>query len=496
VATTKPVKPTKRDLTSEAAPRQRDPFEVDYLGIIRGNDPLLRDRGETIDAYIDLLRDGKVFSSINRRVGALVSRPWAVEPINTGDTASAEALTEILRRIPFDQLCRDLLGGALIGGYAVAEIVWSVVDGRWLPMRFPVRKPRRFVYVDDDDGRGPQLRLLVKEDMLRGEPLPERKFIVHRVNPRDDNPYGTGLGLQLFWPVYFKRAGILAWSKFIDRFGTPTVWGRYPVASEAKDKKTLMEALRAFSADGCVMTPEGALIDLLEANGSGNVTTQEALVRAMDSAIAETILGQETGEHSGGALAAAAKERADVRLDLVQADADLLSETLNSTLIAWLCDFNGIGPCNVYRQIKEEVDLKVASETDKNVADLGFELSEEAARAKYGDGWSKKLAGIENPTQAVPKFAEHGNDAPDSGDAAEKSLPQLMRESGPALQQWIDEIETMLDAAGSLSEFREMLVAAYPKLDNTALVATLSAAFAALDLRGRYEVAAKTGGAA
>lgn len=46
--------------------------------------------------------------------------------------------------------------------------------------------------------------LLTAENMLTGVELPERKFIVHRCNPEDDNPYGTGLGLQLYWPV-FKR---------------------------------------------------------------------------------------------------------------------------------------------------------------------------------------------------------------------------------------------------------------------------------------------------
>ena len=48
--------------------------------------------------------------------------------------------------------------------------------------------------------------------MLTGVPVPERKFIVHRVNPEDDNPYGAGLGLQLFWPVFFKRKEVpLQW---------------------------------------------------------------------------------------------------------------------------------------------------------------------------------------------------------------------------------------------------------------------------------------------
>jgi phage gp29-like protein len=375
------------DLTSESAPRRIDPWARDYLGIIRPNDPLLEKRGETIDAYLTLIEDDKVFSCLQKRIGALVARPWAVEPVHEGDTKSAEAMEALLRRIPFDRLCRDLLQALLIG-YTVVEIVWQVADGLVLPKALPVRRARRFIYKDVEGG-APELRLITETNMVEGVPLPDRKFIVHRVNPRDDNPYGMGLGLQLFWPVFFKKKGIIAWAKFCDRFGTPTLWGRYPNNAEARDKRTLGDALQAFSNDGYVMTPEGAAIELLEAHGAGNITTQAELIRCMDDAIAAIILGQDAKSESGGALAAASKERSAVRLDLVQADSDLLSETLNGSLIAWLCEFNGIGAVNVFRQVKEEEDLKASAETDAIIAGMGFALSEDAIRTKYGEGWTK-----------------------------------------------------------------------------------------------------------
>ncbi|GHU35864.1 hypothetical protein AGMMS50256_31670 [Betaproteobacteria bacterium] len=489
---TKPI-PSKRELASEAAPRQTDPMEVDFMGVIRGNDPLLRERGANIDAYLDLSRDGKVFASLNRRIGALVSRPWAVEPVREGDTASAEALSEILRRIPFDQLCRDLMG-ALIVGYAVVEVIWEVVGGKWLPARFPVCRPGRFVYVDGEGSSGPELRLLTTHDMLRGEALPACKFIVHRVNPRDDNPYGLGLGLNLFWPVFFKRRGIIAWAKFCDRFGTPTPWGRYPNGAAPKDKKTLSDALRAFSNDGYIMTPEGALIELLEAHGGGNITTQEALVKTMNSDIAEIILGQESGaEGNGGALAAAAKERADVRLDLVQADSDLLSETLNQTLIAWLCDFHGIGPCNVYRKIKEEVDLKAESETDVNVASLGFELSEEAARAKYGEGWSRRKTGPEPPAPegeppGTAAFSEAG-----TVDEATRDLARLTAaEAQPIIDDWIGRIAAIIKyyPDATPEDFQERLAQIYGDLPTGDLIELMAKAEIIAEYRGRRDVEA------
>ena len=290
------------------------------------------------------------------------------------------------------------------------------------------------------------MRLLTKENMLTGVELPARKFIVHRCNPEDDNPYGTGLGLQLYWPVFFKRKGIISWNKLNDRFGAPTPWGKYPRNASQKEKSTLFDALRAMSNDGVVMTPEGMQLELLESKLTGSVTTQQALCEYMDDWIGEVVLGQEA-RASGGKTGAASKERAAVRLDLVQADSDLLSETLNSTLIAWLCEYNGLAPCLVYRQIKEEEDKKAESEADVNVAGMGFELEEEAVREKYGDGWRKKktpepppmVPGVA-PLVAGKPVAVDGKKPPKTGDPATASFAEAPTPAaaGDAIDQLIE----------------------------------------------------------
>jgi phage gp29-like protein len=62
----------------------------------------------------------------------------------------------------------------------------------------------------------------------------------------------------------------------------------------------------------------------------------------------------------------------------------------------------------------------------------------------------------------------------------------------PAIDGWLETIKAMLAAAGSLEEFRNMLLAAYPKLDDTALVSTMTAAFTAMELRGRADIEDET----
>lgn len=480
-------------LDTEVANRQRDPFETDYLGVLRSNDPLLLEKGQHIELYRDLKRDGKVFSTLQKRIGALVGREWTVKAVADGGDADAATLTDILQAINFDQLCRDLLD-ALIMGYSVSEIVWTVLENRIVPKRIIKRRQRRFIYVQVDDNAGPQLRLLTKENMLTGVELPERKFIVHRCNPEDDNPYGTGLGLQLYWPVFFKRKGIISWNKLNDRFGSPTPWGKYPRNASPKEKSTLFDALRAISNDGVVMTPEGMQLELLESKLTGSVTTQQSLCEYMDDWIAEVVLGQEPRKQGGGALAAASKERQSVRLDLVQADSDLLSETLNSTMIAWICEFNGLAPCLVYRQIKEEEDKKAESEADKNVSEMGFELSEESVREKYGDGWRKKKApdpvppvvpgvvpavdGKKPPKSDEPgaaSFAEAGGDAGQIAiDNAIAAVPDA--ELQAAMTGLVEPLLAAIEGASSFEEALAAAEAAFPKMDLNKLQALLARA--------------------
>lgn len=480
--------PSTPDLGAEFAHRLRDPFETTYMGVLRTNDPLLLERGHGgVELYRDLRRDGKVFAGLQKRQLALIGKDWQVQPRATDDAKAgqdAEVVTSILKGFAFDKLCSELLQ-ALLTGYVVAEIVWTVRDGLIVPERVVTRAQRRFVFVQPDENSPPQLHLLTRENMLTGVPVPQRKFIVHSVNPEDDNPYGTGLGLQLFWPVFFKRKGIVAWNKLCDRFGSPTPHGKYPRNASPKEKATLVDALRAMSNDGYLATPEGMEVALLEAKLAGNVTTQQQLCEYMDAWIAEVLTGQEPARTGGGgALAAAAQERQNVRQDLTQADSDLLSETLNETLIAWICEYNGLQPCHVYRQIQEEQDRKTQAEADLLVQQLGFDLDEATGRAKYGEGWNKQAKAapvpLPAPTSGLPaSFAEAKVANPTSMDAAlDAAIASELADWQPLLTPMTDPLQTVLDEARrqgwTAQQVIEHLPQALAQMDTTALTAALS----------------------
>lgn len=483
-------RPPRADIETEFASRQRDPFEIAFDGIIRANDPLLAEKGGDLRLYRDLKRDGKVYSCMQKRILALVGRPWQVEPVEDGKTKDAEIVSDILKRANFDLLCANLLE-ALLTGFSVAEIIWMVRDGLVVPKRVVKRAPNRFIFAQDDADKEPALRLLTREAMLKGIPVPERKFIVHRVNAEDDNPYGTGLGLQTYWPVFFKRRGITSWNKLNARIGIPVPWGQYPRHAGPKEKGTLFSALKAMANDGVVMTPEGSAIQLLESKLAGSLTTQQALCEYMDDWIAEVWIGQEPRSKSGGAVAAASKEREAVRLDLTQADSDLLSETLNSTLIAWICEFNGLAPCLVYRVIKAEEDLKAKSETDKNVATLGFRPTLDSIRATYGEGWEEAPAPSPPPSAGdimpnTANFAEGDIPVPDGIDDIVSGLRALDMEGIEAkmLAPVFAAIDQAIAEGLTMVQFHERLKQLAEAVDGSALAEKIARASFAARLLG------------
>ena len=150
---TAPDPVARPELGAEFAHRLRDPFEAPYMGVLRTNDPLLLERGQgAVQLYRDLRRDGKVFAGLQKRQLALVGKAWQVSPREEDNAqASQDALvvTQILKGFAFDQLCAELLS-ALLAGWAVAEVVWTVRDGLVVPERVVARAQRRFVWVQED----------------------------------------------------------------------------------------------------------------------------------------------------------------------------------------------------------------------------------------------------------------------------------------------------------------------------------------------------------
>lgn len=342
--------------------------------------------------YDELERDPKAWEVLEKRKMALTSRPWTVAPPEGDTSRAAKKAADMVRAqlgaLGFDQVTKALLD-ATLKGISTNEVMWrkdgseivadEVIDVEPWAFQF-ARKPDQDEYLFARCG----VRLLTMGDFNLGEKVPHRKFLIHRFGAKYNNPWGLGLGTRLFWPIFFKRQGIQFWLSFAERFGTPVPVGKYPSNAQAHEKATLRAALQAFQQEASIMVPEGMEITLLEAARSG-IDTYEKLCRYMDEQTAGIVLGK-PGGGSGGQLASAINTEEDIRLELVRADGDLLSDTLNKQLVRWIVDYNmpGAPYPKVNRVVEEPKDMAAMATTKKALFDMGFKPTLESIKRDFG----------------------------------------------------------------------------------------------------------------
>lgn len=310
-----------------------------YNGALQHADDTLISRGggKGLKIYDEIKRDLWAGACLTKRNKQLVAREWEVEaggdrPI---DIEAAEFVKGVFNGLPFDRTSEDLSGGALLKGFSVSEIVWTRDDNRIKPEKIVSHDQRRFAFGEDWK---PRLRTWT--NMTDGIELPERKFIVHRHGVVGNNPYGLGLGHQLFWAVLFKREGVAFWLHFLDKFAGPTVVAQTPYGMLTEEQNKLLNDLASVRSSAALTVPMGTDVKFLEAARSGSVSYKEWL-EYWDKQISICILGETLTTDIGSAGSKAAAETHAGMLDLlVDSDADHLSDTLYETLCTWLIEYN------------------------------------------------------------------------------------------------------------------------------------------------------------
>jgi phage gp29-like protein len=495
-----------QDLRVEIASIARDvTAPVSGFTLTTRDDILLRrGGGDGIRIYQDLARDGHTGSVLRKRRQAVVAREWEVDAASDepADQLAAELVRAALKRTNFDRACQGLLS-AVLAGYAVAEVLWEVAEltlegglrGFWIvPAQIKPRNARRFRL-----DRQERLRLLTWEDPTNGIEVPDRKFIMLRFwAEENEDPYGRGLGHDLFWPVYFKRNGVALWNALLEKLGLPFIYAEMASGTPDEERRKLSAALTDLARGGGLVVPAGTTIKFLEAGVGGSATGRlhEALTAAMDAEISKIVLGETlTTEIQGNGSRAAAETHDGVRQELADQDAGLLSAEINGGLLRWITELNipGAAPPTVWRRAPEEPDLLAMAELDRKLFEIGYEPTEESVRTKYGEGYRRVQrpapTGQQPPPQeddADPAFAEDGPEEPVSTLAE-----RLARDAEGAQQQLLDAVRAEVEAASTFAELETRLARLAGALPVRPLAERLAPAFAAAYWAAAAEVQGK-----
>lgn len=377
------IAPARQNLPTEArtliAHARNDITVPFYSGLLQHADDTLIQQGggKGLAIYDEIERDTHAFAMLQKRRKHLTARAWEVEPGGDRplDKEAADLIREILTGLPFDRISEDLLD-ATLKGFAVSEVVWARDGDRIKPVRIKAHDQRRFGF--DEDWRP---RLLTWSNMREGIELPERKFIIHRVGVKGNNPYGLGLGSRLFWAVLFKREGITFWAHFLEKFAGPTVMAKTPYGTLPEEQMRLMQVLERAVTSSAITVPIGSEVSFLEATRSGSVTYEQWLAY-WDRQISICVTGETltTQVDKGGGSRALGEVHQEVLDLLVDSDGDHLADTLRATLVRWIVDYNlpGAALPSVWRvRAKNE---KAEAETRKTKADAA-EATDKALRA-------------------------------------------------------------------------------------------------------------------
>lgn len=533
------TRPDKNEIATTLDGRDITRGYVSPLLLEPPDDTVLMARGAgDYGLYREVLRDDHVKAALTQRIQSVIARPWEVKPggKRAVDRAAAAFLREQIEALRWDDITAKMLHGVFYG-HAVAEVLWEVYDpharktgslppegaqfqpsdGRaagtdGLRVRIKdikVRDRRRFGY----DGAG-RLRLKTMAD-YNGELLPERKFWTFAVGAdHDDAPYGLGLAHWLYWPVWLKRNGIRFWSVFLEKFGTPTAVGKFPPGTGQEDQTKLLAALQAIQRDAAIIFPDGMQAELLEATRGGSAD-HAAFTAMMNAAILVITIGQTASTQGTPGKLGNDQGQADVRADIVQADADLVCMSFNASVARWLTEFNfpGATPPRVWRVMDEPEDLDALSKRDECLSRVGYRPSLERVTEIYGEGYeaaaptgqtgepSRDAMANQGKTPAIgrqsfadataaPAFAA-GDPFPDQTalDAAIDALDAdvLNTQARAMLKPVLDK----LAAGADPTELLGWLAEAYPGMDADALTETLERMIFVAQVWGRLSADAE-----
>ena len=351
-----------------------------FLSYMPNPDLLLETTNETLEIYRVMLLDARISSLLELRKSLVLGANIEVKPLD--DSARSKKIAGFVKEC-LDELnlyteLKELLS-ALEFGFSVSEVVWELDGGEWRPKALYSRRQERFAFKPDGT-------LVLVNDPLKplsvlNEPY---KFIVHRHSPEAENPYGSSILKQCYWPWMFKKAGFRFWLTAAEKFGVPTVLAIFETDNEEEAQKRAYELASSLSniqSDAAIALANVKEVETLEAKG--DLADFKVLIETCNNEISYAITGQTlaTAESKYGT-----RSQAEVHEEILEkfarADAKELAWTLNKTLIDWIVRLN-FGEDSPVR-VEFVFDDTAGWDVVRDAIDRGLEVSRSALYERFG----------------------------------------------------------------------------------------------------------------
>ncbi len=413
-ATTKPKIKLKPVKASTEVAVERSATEIESI------DNIVTEKLDGVNSYRDLLTDTTVSGNwLNHRQPKLVKLERQVipaDPENKADVEAAEFIKAQLERVKFDKILKAMHWGVYYG-YAVGEIMWNIEDGKVVLDNVLVRDRGLFKF----DIK----RQLIFTGNGSDEVMPPRKFWTFSMDcDTTDNPYGLGLAHFLFWPVLFKKSNIKFWLLGNEKQATGVPHVQYdPRAGDVKsERKKALQAAIAIKNGSAIATSQGTLVEILK--GVSGTSDYDTLCRRMDEAISLVILGQIMTSHGVGGQYKGEIQN-EVLDDIIKMDADLICNSLNDTIVKWLCEWNfpNATPPKVWLLTEDQADEMKQTQAWANMVKVGYRPTLDTVEETLGGEWEEIPTAPAAPN-AEEKPNDQGEDEENSKDAKDFAEPE------------------------------------------------------------------------
>jgi hypothetical protein len=282
------------------------------------------------------------------------------------------------------------------------------------------------------------------------------------------DPYGTGLGRQLYSLVEFRRTLMSFWLQYADKHTTPTAVGKFSLGTPEEEVKSLFTALQRLGQETAIVIPDEMDVDWLS-GGEGRPEMYENIISYIDRQISFLINGESTVGQDTGSVGSYARDNVadSVRMRKAKAFSEQIDETLNATLVRWIVELNYPGS-SVPRLRRNFEDLEQREDPVKVVQimsqlqALGYQISDldwvrdklEIPSLEKGEvpGMDGMMPGMsESQPGAFPKGIVHQKkDEPEPLVMGEKTLGQLVSRNNYVSADNLDFSE--FDESGDLKD--------------------------------------------
>ena len=453
-------------------------------------------------------RDAHLHAEMSKRKRTVIGLPRQVTPphkATKADLQLAAKLNDIINNIPnFDDVLLNLLD-AIGHGFACSEITWGFANGIWTPTQIEHR-PQYWFQLDIET----RTKINLRNMSIDGDPLWPFGWIVHKHAAKSGEIARSGLFRILAWPWLIKQYSMRDLAEYLEIYGLPVKIGKYPRNAPDDDKDQLYKALQQLGRNVAGIMPDDMNIEFVK-ESLGSADPFMKMIEYCDAAISMAVVGQtlsgkavNTGLGSGVAML-----QGDVRQDLLEADANQLSNTITKQLIYPLMVLNGWDtgrPFTYFFDTSTSEDLTVFSAAVANFVKAGLPLPVEWAYRKAGipapEADDKVIGALPAQAPVLPvvppaqpasdaiaaaKTSTQANSDGKVSNYADTQASRLVQDMNPIIEAMLKRVRTNLDASVSMEDFRTKLTEWFPDAEALDLTDVLSTAFMAAELAGRYE---------